>query len=622
VVKRTRPHRSFALVILALGLAGCASGGSRITPASAPLQSGSGPAPAQSTARFSLTIPAAGSTAAVHRRLPAYVSSSTLSASLQVNGGASTGVDLSANSPNCTAVPGGRACIITAVAPVGSDTFKLLLYSGPLISGSPTGSLLSGASNFGAMIAEGSANVTVPLVLGGLPASVNLTAPGLVGRTPATVPMIVTAYDASGNTIIGPAPFIDATGSPATLTLALATSTSQFTLHDGAQSSTSISVAGPTDAVTLQLNAPGDALGAAFTVENSASSYLLPTISGGQKIAVNGTLASTLLTAASIGEQPDYSYFAPIDSRITTGVPSGFAFSIGSEGGGIELGYFDAATENIAACIYSSANNLAVTPVTGGLAFAFNGTFNVDTPPYGVTFVPVANLNGSTCSGTSYVTSSAADSPAHATSLVFDPSPGRLYEGETDKSFRTDSFSSPAFSNNATIAAGYAAPIKSLVALNDRQFFLDAAADVIYTQQGVGAPTTITAAGSSLTSLALVEEESAAYALDVLQKCVWVYSPITGSAVQYTPANSFTGSLSNQQWNLAIGPDGRAYATDANSTIWAVTTGGTQTTLTIPPPGGATGYLRAIFDGHNGYLYAYYDDGTNAGSQYFYRISN
>ena len=600
-------------------MAGCTSGGTRVTPAPAPGQGASG---TQTTARFSLTIPAAGSAVAVHRRLPAYVSSSTLSASVQVNGGAATGVDLSATSPSCTAVAGGRACIIAAPAPVGPDTFKLLLYSGPLVANSPSGNLLSGASNFAATIAEGSANVTVPLVLGGFPANVNLRAPGLVGRAPATVPMVVTALDAAGNTIVGPAAFIDATGSAAALTVALATSTTQLTLHDGAQAGSSVAVGGPTDTVTLQLNAPGDVLGGVFTVENSASSYLLPTSAGGQKIAVTGTLSPTVLNAASIAEQPDYMYFAPVDSRITSGVPSGFAFSIGTQTTGSELGYFDAATENIAACIYTSANNLAVAPVTGGLAYVFDGSFNVDTPPFGVSFVPVANLNGSTCTGNSYVTSFAADAPSHATSLVFDPSPGRLYEGETDGSFRTDSFSSPTFSNNATIASGYSLPLNSLVALNDRQFYLDAGSDLIYTQQGISAPTTLTVTGSALTSLALSEEESAAYALDDLQKCVWVYSPIAGTPVQYTPTNSFSGTLSTQQWNLAIGADGRAYATDGNSTIRAVSSAGVQTTLAIPPPGGNTGYLTAIFDGHNGYLYAFYNDATAAGFLYFYRISN
>jgi hypothetical protein len=607
---------SVTLVAVAIGVAGCAGGGSNVSPASSPAQNGSG-STAQGTARFSLTIPAAGSTTAVHRRLPAYVSSSTLSASVQVNGGTPIGVSLGVTSPNCTAVTGGRACIITVPAPIGADTFKLLLYSGPAESGS----LLSGASNFAATITEGSANVTVPLVLGGYPANVNLSAPGLVGRAPATVPMVVTAYDASGNTIVGPADYIDSTGSPATLKLALATSTTQFTLHDGTQSGTSVNISGPTDTVTLQLKAPGDVLGSVFTVQNSASSYLLATTPGGQKIAVNGTLTSTQITAASIAEQPDYTYFAPIDSRITSGVPSGFAFSIGTQSSGVELGYFDAATEQIAACTSTSTFNLAVAPAPSGIAFAFDGSFNVDTPPYGVTFVPVANLNGSTCSGTSYTTSSLA-ATSHATSLVFDPSPGLLYEGETNNSLHADNFSASTFSNNTLLANGYTGQINSLVALNDRQFFLDNASGVIYTQQGVGSPTTIAASGASLTSLALGEEESAAYALDHLQKCVWVYGPATGGAVQYTPANSFTGSLSTQQWNLAIGADGRAYATDGNSTIWAVTSGGNQTTYPIPAPSGGSGYITAIFDGHNGYLYAWYNDGNSAGVQYVYRISN
>jgi hypothetical protein len=233
----------------------------------------------------------------------------------------------------------------------------------------------------------------------------------------------------------------------------------------------------------------------------------------------------------------------------------------------------------------------------------------------------VSNLNGGACGGSSYTTSSVG-STAIAFALAFDPADGQLYEGDANDSYRTDAFSSPNFSNNTLIAGGYVAHIKSLVADNGTQFFLDDGNDKIYTQQGTAYPIPFTAAGASLSSLALGEEEGDAYALDDLQKCVWVYSPSTGTAVQYTPANSFTGSLSSQQWNLAIGADGRAYATDGNSTIWAVTTGGTQTTLTIPPPGGYTGYLTAIFDGHNGYVYAYYNDGTSVGEQYFYRISN
>jgi sugar lactone lactonase YvrE len=79
--------------------------------------------------------------------------------------------------------------------------------------------------------------------------------------------------------------------------------------------------------------------------------------------------------------------------------------------------------------------------------------------------------------------------------------------------------------------------------------------------------------------------------------------------------------LSTQPNNLAIGPDGRAYATDGASQIQAVTPAGAQATLIIPAPGGNVGFLKGIFDGHNGYLYAPYDDGLHAGREYFYRIS-
>jgi hypothetical protein len=95
-----------------------------------------------------------------------------------------------------------------------------------------------------------------------------------------------------------------------------------------------------------------------------------------------------------------------------------------------------------------------------------------------------------------------------------------------------------------------------------------------------------------------------------------------GVFADHTPTDSFTGTLSSQQWNLAIGADGRAYATDGASNIFAVTTGGMQTTLTIPAPDGEAGYLTALFDGHNGYLYAFYNDENGTGFEYIYRISN
>ena len=89
----------------------------------------------------------------------------------------------------------------------------------------------------------------------------------------------------------------------------------------------------------------------------------------------------------------------------------------------------------------------------------------------------------------------------------------------------------------------------------------------------------------------------------------------------YTPANGFTIAVSTLPYNLAIGPDGSAYTTDNASTIQGVSPAGVPSTVVIAPPGGNIGFLKGVFDGHNGFVYAYYDDGLHAGVEYVYRIS-
>jgi hypothetical protein len=592
-------------------LTGC-SGSPSVTPSGLRSAVPSTPPSATGTARFTLTIPSASATAG-HARRPAYVSSSTLSASVLINGTLPLiGIDLSAGSPNCGAVVGGRACNITVPARIGADTFALILYDGPLVAGAPTGSALSAASSFAATVAEGTSNVTAPLVLGGVPAKVDIAAPGLAGRAPATVPMIVTAYDADGNTIVGPAAYVNASGNAAPLNLSLTTATTQFVLHDGAQAATSVTIAAPTDAVTLQLTAPADVLGGVFSVSSGGSS-LPPSATGSRLVAVSGTLQATQL-AASISTAPDYLYFAPSDASITTGVPSGFAFSIGTQSGGVEVGYFDGATETIKSCSYGPQNNIAVTPVDNGLGFAYNGAFNVETPPSGLVYVPIASLTGGACGGTSYQTDTSGASFAH--SLVYDSVTAKLYEADVDSTLREDSFSSPNFSAN-TLLWSSGEP-DSLLTYNGQQYFILSGTNAIYAQTGSSAPVPQTAAGAGMRSLTIGPDYSV-YGLDVTHKLVWKYRG-TG-LVSYT-TSPFSGTVTSNAWNLVIGPDGNAYTDDGASVVKSVSTGGSAASVTLPAPGGNIGFLGALFDSKSGYIDAYYDDGLHAGFEYVFRISN
>lgn len=601
---------SAACLVAAVILSGC-SGSRSVTPAAVRTGAPSTPQSANGTARFVLTIPNASATSGRARR-PAYVSSSTLSGSVLVNGTPPlVGVDLHAGSPNCGAVPGGRACNITVPAPIGADTFALILYDGPLVAGLPTGNALSAASSFTATVAEGTANVTAPLVLGGVPAKVDLAAPGLAGRAPATVPMIVTAYDAAGNTIVGPAAYVDASGNPAPLILTLSTTTTQFVIHDGAQASTSVTVAGPTDALTLQLTAPADVLGGVFTVSSGGTS--LPPNTGSHLVAVNGTLQATQL-AASITTFPDYLYFAPSDASITTGVPNGFAFSLGTASGGVVVGFFNGIFETITSCTYTVESNLAITPADNGLIFSYNGAFNVETPPSGLIYVAAAALTGGACVGTGYRTDTVGAAFAH--SLVYDSTNTKVYEGDVDGAFRYDSFTSPTISGNLLISSPGVAD--SLLTYNGEQYFILSGSNAIYAQSGGGAPTASTAAGAAMDSLTIGPDHGI-YGLDVTHKTVWKYQ--IGSLAPYT-TTSFTGAVQASPWNLTIGPDGNAYTDDGASLIQSVSLGGSAASVTLPAPGGNIGYVRALFDSKSGYIDAYYDDGLHAGVEYVFRISN
>jgi len=597
--------------VLVVLLAGCAGSQSVTSSGSVPHR-GAGQSDA---AHFSLTIP--NRSIATRGRVVRYISPSTLSGTVQVNGGAITEVDLAAASPLCTAISGGRACTVTVSAPAGLDTFKLVLYDGAFTAGSHTGTALSAnASVFSATIVAGSSNVTIPLILGGIPASVDVGATAFTAGQPATNALVVTAYDQQNNIIVGPAKYADATGTAAPLTVALgiAPFATQVTLHNGAQNGTSVTIAGPSDAPTIQLSAPANVIGIPFIVTTGASATQL-SAANAQRVAVSGTFTAVLL-GVNVPFAADYTYYAPMRPSIAPGMPHGFAFSFGSQSGGGFIGLFNSATENVQTCTVSGFYR-PIAAVTSGLAYAYGSDYNLSNPPFGLGFVGLASLNGSACPIAQYQTSAVV--PGVARSLAFDRVANRLFEGDQDSNLRYDAFTGANFSGNTTIGSLSSNPVQlESDTLGRRFFILRTAGNAVYSQSGTSVPVALTAAGATFTSLT-VGIDNKAYAVDGTSRRVSVDDGATlqpYSTGQFNYAPPATGS------HLAIGPDGNAY-TDINSSrfLQQLTPAGMGPSFSIPAAPGGSGHIDAVFDGGNGYLYLVLSDYVGSSTEYFIRVS-
>jgi N-acetylneuraminic acid mutarotase len=188
-------------------------------------------------ANFIIKIP---SNPKKHRVNPHYVSASTQSMSIAVNGGPPTIVNLTPSSPNCTPASGSMplTCTATVAAPVGNDTFAVITYD----QENGAGNLLS-ENTISATILAGQAN-NVSITLNGVIASIQLALayPTPQGGTPTTIPLAVNAMDADSTIIIGP-------GSYDNGPIALADSDTS-----GATTLSANSVGDPTVAVTVIYN--------------------------------------------------------------------------------------------------------------------------------------------------------------------------------------------------------------------------------------------------------------------------------------------------------------------------------------------------------------------------------
>ncbi len=90
-------------------------------------------------------------------RRPKFVSPSTMSVAISVNGGAVAYSDVSTNSTLCTTGTGGRTCTVPVTAPVGTDSVIIKLYDA--------------AAGAGTLLGTGTATTTVAA---GTPFSVSI----------------------------------------------------------------------------------------------------------------------------------------------------------------------------------------------------------------------------------------------------------------------------------------------------------------------------------------------------------------------------------------------------------------------------------------------------------------
>jgi len=252
----------YALVASAAVFVGCSGGGG--SGSSVPTTGGNVPSQTQATGRatFSLTIPAATSASASNRN-PQYISSNTQSMSVAVGTGTATPgapvvSNLTPGSPGCTAgAAGGTTCTVTIAAPIGSDTFVVTLYSGT----NGSGSILSTGTIAGT-VAAATAN-TFPLTLGGTVAAITVSVTNgnnvIPGGYATTLPVVVTAKDASGATIIGPGNY----SNPITLANADTSGITALSTTTVTSPGTTVTLAyAPTDANSGVLNISGLPVGA------------------------------------------------------------------------------------------------------------------------------------------------------------------------------------------------------------------------------------------------------------------------------------------------------------------------------------------------------------------------
>jgi hypothetical protein len=203
---------------------------------------------------MTLTIPPKG--IATRSRRPKYIPATAATVIVTVNAGTPQSFALSG--PNCATAASGTVCTLSVAAPIGSnDVFEIQIEDA-------NGSVVA-AGTLTTAILEGQNNVTVPIVLEGVPAFVDIASSNTVGTIftlgggAQTALLTATVRDQDLNIIIGNDPFVNASGAatPIELTSVAGPSIQYATAPAGGSFGAASS--------TIVLNAPSDQLEMQFT---------------------------------------------------------------------------------------------------------------------------------------------------------------------------------------------------------------------------------------------------------------------------------------------------------------------------------------------------------------------
>jgi len=198
-------------------------------------------------------------------KTPGYVSASTQSVTISVNGGAAVPTNIGSKTPGCVQYSLDELeCTIPAGAPTGADSFDVRLWDQP-----NGGGKLLGVGDETALITVVPGYFTITVE--GVVASMKLSLPPFTGgqscgATPQTIPLTVLAYDADKNLITGAAKYYN----PISLSI---TNGNQF----GSLALSTAEVASPGTAVNVNYN--NGPTGSPITISASAQGATAASVS-------------------------------------------------------------------------------------------------------------------------------------------------------------------------------------------------------------------------------------------------------------------------------------------------------------------------------------------------------
>ena len=240
----------------------------------------------KATARFVITVPPKPQSGA---RAPQYISPSTQSLTITIDTQTPIVTGVTPASPNCSGSGAALVCTVTIPVAPGTHTFAFTTFDGPDAGGNK----LSTTTLTGQLIVADQVN-TVPVTLSGIPASVVLTLAQLQPPfgSAATIPLTVAAKDVDGNTIIGAAPYVNAGGSPLTISISDSDTSGATALSTTTVTSPATGVNVTYTGATIA-SATFSASAAGIAQANITNATLTP---GGSSVSSGGAVAIAVVT--------------------------------------------------------------------------------------------------------------------------------------------------------------------------------------------------------------------------------------------------------------------------------------------------------------------------------------